>query len=99
LLGLTRSVALETAGTDVTCNAVCPGTLPTSAIESRIEGIATEQKIPLEQARHEYLAARQPGGRYIPMETVTGLIAFLCGPTSAGINGAALTVDSGWTVS
>ncbi len=99
LLGLTRTVALETAGTDITCNAVCPGTLPTPAIESRIECIAAEQDVPVEQARREYLAERQPGGRFIPMETVTGLIAFLCGPTSAGINGAALPVDSGWTVS
>ena len=88
LLGLTRTVALEIAGTDITCNAVCPGTLPTTAIESRIERIAVEHNVSVEQARREYLAARQPGGRYIPIETVTGLIAFLCSPTSVGITAA-----------
>jgi 3-hydroxybutyrate dehydrogenase len=99
LLGLTRTVALETSGTDITCNAICPGTLPTPAIKSRIERIAAEQNISVEEATRDYLGARQPGGRFIPMETVTGLVAFLCGPASAGINGAALPIDSGWTVS
>jgi 3-hydroxybutyrate dehydrogenase len=99
LLGLTRTVALETSGTDITCNAICPGTLPTPAIRSRIERMAAEAKISVEQATRDYLGERQPGGRFIPMETVTGLVAFLCGPTSAGLNGAALPIDSGWTVS
>lgn len=99
VLGLTRAVALETSGADITCNAVCPGTLPTPAIQSRIERMAAERNVPVDQATREYLAGRQPGGRFIPMDTVTGLVAFLSGPTSAGINGAALPVDNGWTVS
>lgn len=98
LIGLTRAVALETSGTDITCNAVCPGTLPTPAIKSRIERMAIERNIPVEQATREYLAGRQPGGRFIPVATVAALVAFLSGPTSAGINGAAIPVDNGWTV-
>lgn len=99
LLGLTRAVALETAGTDITCNAVCPGTLPTPAIQSRIEAIARKEKLSVEQATRDYLADRQPGGRFIAMESVAALVAFLCGPTSRDITGAALPVDSGWTAS
>lgn len=99
LLGLTRAVALETAGTDITCNAVCPGTLPTPAIENRIASIASKSGISLEQATRDYLAERQPGGRFVSMEAVAGLVAFLCGPTSREITGAALPVDCGWTIS
>src|SRR6266849_6286541 len=33
LLGMTRAVAMETVGSDITCNAICPGTLPTPPIE------------------------------------------------------------------
>jgi 3-hydroxybutyrate dehydrogenase len=72
--------------------------LPTPAIKSRIERMAVDRNVPVDEATREYLAGRQPGGRFIPVETVAGLVAFLCGPTSAGINGAALPVDNGWTV-
>jgi 3-hydroxybutyrate dehydrogenase len=99
LLGLTRAVAVEIADTDITCNAICPGTLPTPAIESRIARMAQEQGVSVEQATRDYLADRQPGGRFIPIETVAGLVAYLCGPASAGLNGAALPVDSAWSIS
>lgn len=99
LLGLTRTVALEIAGTDITCNALCPGTLPTPAIESRITNMAAEKNISVEQATALYLADRQPGGRFISMETVAALVAFLCGPNSREISGAALPIDSAWSVS
>jgi 3-hydroxybutyrate dehydrogenase len=99
LLGLTRTVALETAGEDITCNAVAPATLPTPAIEGKIRVIAEKQGIPVETATHDYLAERQPGGRFVSMQSVAALMGFLCGPNSRDINGAAIPLDCGWTVS
>jgi 3-hydroxybutyrate dehydrogenase len=99
LLGLTRSVAIETAGTDITCNAICPGTLPTPAIEARIAALAADKGVSLEDATKMYLADRQPSGRFIAMDSVAALVAFLCGPSSRDISGAALPVDGGWTAS
>jgi len=98
MLGMTRAIALEVAGTGVSCNAVCPGTLRTPEIENRIARIATEKGQTVEQATREYLQKRQPSGRFISSRTVTGLIAFLCGPDTTDINGAALPVDAGWSV-
>lgn len=99
ILGLTRSVALETADTDITCNAICPGTVQTPAIESRIAAMAQDKRLSHEEATRLYLADRQPGGRFISTETVAALVTFLCGPNSREISGAALPVDSAWTVS
>jgi 3-hydroxybutyrate dehydrogenase len=99
LLGLTRSVAIETAGTDITCNAICPATLPTPAIEARIAALAAEKHTSLEEATKLYLADRQPSKRFISMESVAALVAFLCGPFGSDISGAALPVDSAWTAS
>ena len=99
ILGLTRAVALETAGSEITCNAIAPGVLPTPAILARLETIAGDRGISTEQATRDYLVDRQPGGKFIPMENVAALVAFLCGPASQGITGAALPVDGGWTIS
>jgi 3-hydroxybutyrate dehydrogenase len=99
LLGLTRTVALETAGEDITCNAVAPATLPTPAIEGKIRDIAEDQGISVETATRDYLAQRQPGGRFVSMQSVAALMGFLCGPNSRDINGAAIPLDCGWTVS
>lgn len=97
LLGLTRAVALETAGSEITCNAVCPGTLPTPAIVGRIRGLAEAQGIEEAEAARRYLAERQPSGRFVAMENVGALVAFLCGPAGRDITGAALPIDGGWT--
>lgn len=98
ILGLTRAVALETAKTDITCNAVAPGVLPTPTILARLDRMAGEQGISREQATHDYLEKRQPGGKFIPMESVAALVAFLCGPQSEGITGAVFPVDGGWSI-
>jgi len=97
LLGLTRALAIETAARGVTCNAVAPGTAPTPAILARIGEIARRQGIPMEQAEHDYLAARQPTGRFVAMENVAALILFLCSEAGRDITGAALPIDGGWT--
>ena len=97
LLGMTRALAIETSTTGITCNAVSPGTVPTPAITSRIAAIAHEQGVSVEQAEREYLATRQPTGRFVAMENVAALIAFLCSEAGRDITGAALPIDGGWT--
>lgn len=97
LIGMTRAIALETATSGITCNAVCPGAIPTLAITSRIAGIAQQQGVSNEQATHDYLAQRQPTGRFIAMESVAATLLFLCSEAGNDITGSALSIDGGWT--
>ncbi|MGB3288710.1 MAG: 3-hydroxybutyrate dehydrogenase [Burkholderiaceae bacterium] len=97
LIGMTRAIALETATTGITCNAVCPGTVPTPAIVERIAGIAAAAGVSQEQAAHDYLAERQPTGRFVAMESVAALVRFLCSDAGRDITGSVLPIDGGWT--
>lgn len=96
LIGLTRAVALEVAKSGVTCNAVCPGSVLTPATEGRVQAEMARDGTPREQILAR-LTARQPAGRFIEADNVAGLIAFLCGPHGADINGAALPIDGAWS--
>jgi 3-hydroxybutyrate dehydrogenase len=97
LLGMTRTVALETAKTGVTCNALCPGTVPSPAIEARIASIAMSQGISAEEATQRYLAERQPSARFVSMENVGSMVMFLCSPAGQDVTGATLPIDGGWS--
>jgi len=96
LLGMTRAVAIELARTGITCNAICPGTVPSPAILDRIAGIAATQGVPIETAEKEYIEPRHPTGRFVAMENVGALVAFLCSSAGADITGATLPIDGGW---
>lgn len=97
LIGMTRAIAVETARTGVTCNALMPGTVPTPPIVERIAGIAADQGITEAEAAANYLRARQPTGRFVAMESVAAMVMLLCSPAGADITGAMLPVDGGWT--
>jgi 3-hydroxybutyrate dehydrogenase len=99
LVGLTRAVAIEVAGTGISCNAICPGTLQTAEIEARIARIAGERGITIAAATADYLSSRQPSGRYIDTAAVTRLLATLCADDGVDINGTAIPVDAGWSIS
>ena len=98
LIGMTRAVALETRDQDITCNAVCPGTVETPVHVQRIEDMMKNDALSREEAEHRFLADKQPGGRFISAEDVAGMILFLCGPESRDITGAALPIDGGWSI-
>jgi 3-hydroxybutyrate dehydrogenase len=98
IIGMTRAIAIETAETNITCNALCPGTLPTPAIQSKIAASAARDGRPLEEATRDYLATRQPSGRFVATAGVGALAVFLCTPAAADITGAALPVDGGWSI-
>lgn len=96
LIGMTRAIAIETARTGVTCNALSPGTVPSPAILERIAGIAAEQGIDAEGAARDYIAPRHPTQRFVALESVAALLVFLCSPAGQDITGATLPIDGGW---
>jgi 3-hydroxybutyrate dehydrogenase len=97
ILGMTRAVAIETAMTGITCNAICPGTVPTPAIESRIAAIAESRDLSVDAATRDYLDKRQPSKRFVSMANVGATVAFLCSPAARDITGATLPIDGGWS--
>jgi len=97
LIGMTRAIALEAGEQDITCNAICPGTLATPDIMARIAKLAASDSISEDEATRRYLAGRRPAGRFVGLKSVGELIAFLCGPAGRDITGAVLPVDGGWT--
>ena len=97
LLGLTRAVALETAKSGITCNAVCPGTSESPTHEDAIARLAASAGLSHEAAEAQVLTGKQPTGRLISAEGVAALIAFLCTDAAADITGAVLPVDGAWS--
>jgi NAD(P)-dependent dehydrogenase (short-subunit alcohol dehydrogenase family) len=94
LVGLTRALALETARTGITVNAVCPGFTDTDLLaESVATIVATTGRTP-EDARAT-LARANPQGRLIAPEEVARVVAWLCLPESAAITGQAIVVAGG----
>jgi 3-hydroxybutyrate dehydrogenase len=99
LLGLTRAVALETMGQNITCNAVCPGTTHTPPHEATIQQTMASEGWSRADAERRFLAGKQPSGRFIQSPDVAALMLFLCQPESCDITGAALPIDGGWSIS
>ncbi|MGC9158436.1 MAG: 3-hydroxybutyrate dehydrogenase [Terracidiphilus sp.] len=97
VMGLTKTVALELAGTGVTCNAICPGWVLTPLVKKQIEARAEREKIPVQQAEHDLLLEKQPSGQFTTVEQLGALVVFLCGPGGDNITGVPLPVDGGWT--
>jgi len=98
ILGMTRAVAIETARSGVTCNTLCPGTLPTPAILNKIAGIAANNGRPVEDVTRDYLGERQPTQRFVEMDAIAAMVVFLCGSAANDITGASLPIDGGWSV-
>jgi 3-hydroxybutyrate dehydrogenase len=97
LVGLTKVVSLETAGSGVTVNAVCPGWVKTPLVEAQIEALAASKKCTLQEATQELLGEKQPSLSFVTPEQLGGMVAFLCSPAADQITGTAIAVDGGWT--
>lgn len=95
-VGLTKVVALETAGTGVTCNAICPGWVHTPLVQQQIDAWAARDGISQAEAKARLLADKQPSREFTTPEQIGELTVFLCSEAAAQIRGAAIPVDGGW---
>ncbi len=96
VVGLTKAVALETATTGVTCNAICPGWVLTPLVQKQIDDRAAAQKISNDEARKSLLGEKQPSQDFVTTEQLGQLAVFLCSDAGAQIRGAAWNIDGGW---
>jgi 3-hydroxybutyrate dehydrogenase len=96
IIGLTKTVALETAGSGVTCVAICPGWVLTPLVQKQIDAKAAAQGISGEAARAELLREKQPSGDFATPEQIGETVLFLCSAAAAQITGSAIALDGGW---
>jgi 3-hydroxybutyrate dehydrogenase len=97
IAGFTKTVALEVAEQGITVNAVCPGYVLTPLVEKQIPDTAKARGISEEAVKRDVLLAAQPTKKFVAVEEVAALTAFLCGDGAASITGAILSIDGGWT--
>ena len=96
LVGLTKVVALETATTGITCNAICPGWVLTPLVQKQVDDRAAQQGISVEQATRQLLGEKQPSIQFTTPEQLGELAVFLCSPAADNVRGAAWNMDGGW---
>jgi len=97
VVGLTKVVALETATTGVTCNAICPGWVLTPLVQKQIDSRSENEGITADKAKFELLSEKQPSHEFVTPEQLGAFAVFLCSDAAAQIRGQALAMDGGWT--
>jgi len=97
VVGLTKAVALETATTGVTVNAICPGWVLTALVQKQIDDRAAREGITVAQAQNDLLGEKQPSLQFTTVEQLGSLAVFLCSPAADQVRGQAWAMDGGWT--
>lgn len=97
IVGMTKTVALETAEEPITANAICPGYVLTPLVEAQIPDTMKEYNMSRDDVVRNVMLARQPSKEFATVEQLGGTAVFLCSDAAAQITGTTISVDGGWT--
>lgn len=97
VVGLSKTVALETAGQGITCNAICPGYVLTPLVEAQIPDQMKVHGMDRETVIREVMLTRQPSRQFATTDQIGGTVVFLCSSAADQITGTTISVDGGWT--
>lgn len=94
VVGLVKALALETARSGVTVNAVCPGYTDTDLVANAVAVISEKSGVSAEQAK-SHLVADNPMGRLVTPDEVAAAVLYLCGPGSDATTGQSIVINGG----
>jgi 3-hydroxybutyrate dehydrogenase len=97
VVGLSKTVALETAGQGITCNAICPGYVLTPLVEAQIPDQMKVHNMDRDTVIREVMLQRQPSREFATTEQIGGTVLYLCSPYADQVTGTTISVDGGWT--
>ena len=97
LEGLSKVIALEGGPHGVTSNCVCPAYVRTPLVEKQIADQARIHGIPEAEVVEKVMLTEPSIKRLVEPEEVAEMVAYLCSPAGAFVNGASLPIDGGWT--
>ncbi|WP_407493425.1 3-hydroxybutyrate dehydrogenase [Pseudooceanicola sp. MF1-13] len=97
IVGMTKTVALETAKEPITCNAICPGYVLTPLVESQIPDTAKEYDMSEDEVIEKVILAKQPSKEFVTVEQLGDMALFLSSDAAEQLTGQAIAMDGGWT--
>lgn len=96
IVGLTKTVALETATSGVTCNAICPGWVLTPLVQKQVDAKAAQHGLSNADATRLLLGEKEPSQQFTTPEELGALAVFFCSEAAANVRGVAWNMDGGW---
>lgn len=96
IVGLTKTLALEGAPHNITCNAICPGYVKTPLVQKQIAGQAKAHGLSEKEVIEKVMLLKQAVKEFIPVEAIGQLALFLAGDQASTLTGTSIPVDGGW---
>ena len=97
MIGLTKTIALETAKIPITCNVICPGWVNTLLVSKQITQRAKKNNTSKMKEEFKLLKEKQPNLSFIKGKDIASLAYFLCSEEANDITGSTINIDGGWT--
>ena len=96
VIGLTKTIALETAEDGITANAICPGYVKTPLVEAQIADTAKARGISEDEVVRDVMLAAQPTKTFVEYDELVGALLYLVSDDGANVNGSSIMVEGGW---
>jgi 3-hydroxybutyrate dehydrogenase len=97
LVGLSKTLALETATADITSNVICPAYIRTPLVDAQIADQARTRGLSEAEVIEKVMLAPMPKKAFITIEEVAGTIEYLMSPLAKNVTGQTIAIDGGWT--
>ncbi|AMG31534.1 3-hydroxybutyrate dehydrogenase [Grimontia hollisae] len=97
LLGFAKTIALESAGHDVTINTLCPSYVKTPLVDNQIRAQADNHGISEQEVINTIMLKPMPKKAFIALTELAETAMFLASPAAKNITAQAIAIDGGWT--